>query len=99
MSLVDENTIGVCGILGSTYNGEFDDLKGLNDALAELNKAKGWDVPIHVDAASGGFIAPFQYPDLEWDFRYERYWNHRCCSCLTDLCLFPQLYFLDNAKI
>lgn len=28
-----------------------------------------WDTPIHVDAASGGFIAPFLYPELEWDFR------------------------------
>ncbi|EME31110.1 glutamate decarboxylase isoform 2 [Galdieria sulphuraria] len=69
MSYVDENTIGVCSILGSTYNGAFEDVKKLNDCLCKLNEEKGWNVPIHVDAASGGFIAPFLYPDLVWDFR------------------------------
>ncbi len=69
LPLVDGNTIGVVGILGSTYTGEFEPIKELNDALEELNAEKGWDVPIHVDAASGGFVAPFAYPDLEWDFR------------------------------
>merc|ERR1711977_162412 len=68
-AMVDENTIGVCAILGSTYNGEFDDVQELNDALMKLNKEKGYDVQIHVDAASGGFIAPFVYPDIVWDFR------------------------------
>jgi len=67
--LIDENTIGVVGILGSTYNGEFEDINALNDMVEEVNKEKGWEVGIHVDAASGGFIAPFLYPDLEWDFR------------------------------
>eukprot|EP00271_Cylindrocystis_brebissonii_P015639 TRINITY_DN38597_c0_g1_i1.p1 TRINITY_DN38597_c0_g1~~TRINITY_DN38597_c0_g1_i1.p1 ORF type:complete len:519 (+),score=118.30 TRINITY_DN38597_c0_g1_i1:142-1698(+) len=67
--MVDENTICLCGILGSTYNGEFEDIKGLNDLIDAKNKETGWDVPIHVDAASGGFVAPFLYPDLEWDFR------------------------------
>ncbi|CAI7776118.1 unnamed protein product [Closterium sp. NIES-54] len=66
---VDENTICICGILGSTYNGEFEDIKLLNDLLVEKNAKTGWDTPIHVDAASGGFVAPFLYPDLEWDFR------------------------------
>ncbi|THU70984.1 hypothetical protein C4D60_Mb08t30750 [Musa balbisiana] len=69
VELVDENTICVAAILGSTLNGEFEDVKLLNDLLAEKNKKKGWDTPIHVDAASGGFIAPFLYPELEWDFR------------------------------
>ncbi|KAH7284027.1 hypothetical protein KP509_34G036400 [Ceratopteris richardii] len=69
VELVDENTICVCAILGSTYNGEFEDVKRLNELLQEKNKETGWDTPIHVDAASGGFIAPFLYPDLEWDFR------------------------------
>jgi len=69
LELIDENTIGVCAILGSTYNGEFDDVQELNDALMKLNKEKGYDVQIHVDAASGGFIAPFVYPDIVWDFR------------------------------
>ncbi|XP_027340905.1 glutamate decarboxylase 1-like [Abrus precatorius] len=69
VELVDENTICVAAILGSTYNGEFEDVKLLNDLLMEKNKQTGWDTPIHVDAASGGFIAPFLYPELEWDFR------------------------------
>eukprot|EP01018_Ginkgo_biloba_P028565 Gb_41124 [translate_table: standard] len=69
VEMVDENTICVAAILGSTYNGEFEDVKLLNDLLAEKNRATGWETPIHVDAASGGFIAPFVYPELEWDFR------------------------------
>ncbi|CAI5505502.1 unnamed protein product [Closterium sp. Naga37s-1] len=66
---VDENTICVAGILGSTYNGEFENIKLLNDLLEEKNAKTGWDTPIHVDAASGGFVASFLFPDLEWDFR------------------------------
>ncbi|KAL0462895.1 UNVERIFIED_CONTAM: Glutamate decarboxylase [Sesamum latifolium] len=69
VDMVDENTICVAAILGSTLNGEFEDVKRLNDLLIEKNKETGWDTPIHVDAASGGFIAPFLYPELEWDFR------------------------------
>lgn len=65
VKLIDENTIGICAILGSTYTGEYEDVKGLNDLLVEKNI----DCPIHVDAASGGFVAPFVNPDLEWDFR------------------------------
>ncbi|GJN27468.1 hypothetical protein PR202_gb15496 [Eleusine coracana subsp. coracana] len=67
--MVDENTICVAAILGSTLTGEFEDAKRLNDLLAVKNRRTGWDTPIHVDAASGGFIAPFLYPELEWDFR------------------------------
>jgi len=66
---VDENTIAVVGILGSTYTGEYEPIAELNDALEQLNKAQGWQVPIHVDAASGGFVAPFISPKLRWDFR------------------------------
>ena len=71
IALVDENTIGVVGILGSTYTGEFEPIKDLDAAVTELNARTGWQVPIHVDAASGGFVAPFAYPDLEWDFRLD----------------------------
>ncbi|WVZ85835.1 hypothetical protein U9M48_032702, partial [Paspalum notatum var. saurae] len=67
--MVDENTICVAAILGSTLTGEFEDVRRLNDLLAAKNARTGWGTPIHVDAASGGFIAPFLYPDLEWDFR------------------------------
>ncbi|KAG6779005.1 hypothetical protein POTOM_015369 [Populus tomentosa] len=69
VEMVDENTICVAAILGSTLNGEFEDVQLLNDLLTKKNKETGWETPIHVDAASGGFIAPFIYPDLEWDFR------------------------------
>lgn len=69
LELIDENTIGVVGILGSTYTGEFEPIKELNDELEKLNAKTGWDIPIHVDAASGGFVAPFIYPKLKWDFR------------------------------
>lgn len=65
----DENTIGVCCILGSTYTGEFEDVKGTDALIEELNSRNGWEIKIHVDGASGGMIAPFLYPDLEWDFR------------------------------
>ncbi|THU70259.1 hypothetical protein C4D60_Mb08t23140 [Musa balbisiana] len=72
VEMVDENTICVAAILGSTLTGEFEDVKLLNDLLTEKNQETGWDTPIHVDAASGGFIAPFLYPELEWDFRLPR---------------------------
>ncbi|KAI1352829.1 glutamate decarboxylase [Xylaria sp. FL0043] len=68
VDLVDENTIGICVILGTTYTGEYEDVKSVNDLLIE----RGLDCPIHVDAASGGFVAPFVVPDLEWDFRCEK---------------------------
>lgn len=66
---IDENTIGVVGILGTTFTGQYEPIKDLNDALEEFNKKTGWDVPLHVDAASGGFVAPFIQEDLLWDFR------------------------------
>jgi glutamate decarboxylase len=72
MALVDENTIGVVGILGSTYTGEYEPIAELNTALNALCAAHHWDVPLHVDAASGGFVAPFLTPELLWDFRLER---------------------------
>ncbi|KAF2442856.1 glutamate decarboxylase [Karstenula rhodostoma CBS 690.94] len=68
VDLIDENTIGICSILGTTYTGEYEDTKAINDLLVERNI----DVPIHVDAASGGFVAPFVNPGLEWDFRLEK---------------------------
>lgn len=66
--MIDENTIGICVILGTTYTGEYEDVKAVNDLLIEKNM----DCSIHVDAASGGFVAPFLNPDLEWDFRLEK---------------------------
>ena len=66
---IDENTIGVVAILGTTYTGEFEPIKEIHDAVVANNEATGYSVPVHVDAASGGFVAPFIHPDLEWDFR------------------------------
>lgn len=68
VKLVDENTIGICAIIGTTYTGEYEDVKAINDLLVKKNI----DCPIHVDAASGGFVAPFVVPELEWDFRLEK---------------------------
>ncbi|CDZ98857.1 glutamate decarboxylase [Phaffia rhodozyma] len=72
VSLVDENTIGVVAILGTTYTGEYEDVAELARLLDEKEKETGLDVKIHVDAASGGFVAPFVKPDLVWDFRIPR---------------------------
>ena len=69
MDRVDENTIGVIPILGTTYTGEFEPVKEIHDRVVAYNAEHGLDIPIHVDAASGGFVAPFLHPDLEWDFR------------------------------
>lgn len=69
---IDENTICVGAVIGTTYTGQMDPIKEINEELLKIKKEKGWDIPIHVDAASGGFIAPFIYPDLEWDFRLEQ---------------------------
>jgi glutamate decarboxylase len=71
-ALCDENTIGVVVILGSTMDGSYEPVLGMNAALDTLQASQGIDVPIHVDGASGGFIAPFLQPDLEWDFRVPR---------------------------
>ncbi len=68
---VDENTIGVAAVLGTTFTGHADDIVGINDLLVGL-KDKGLEVPLHVDAASGGFVWPFLYPHSEWDFRLEQ---------------------------
>jgi glutamate decarboxylase len=68
----DENTIGVIGIMGSTLDGSYEPIQELNEQLNLLQDKTGLDIPIHVDAASGGFVAPFLQPDLIWDFRLQR---------------------------
>jgi glutamate decarboxylase len=70
--LIDESTIGVAAVLGTTFTGHADDIVGINRLLLGLRDEKGLDVPLHVDAASGGFVWPFLYPDSEWDFRLEQ---------------------------
>src|SRR5258707_10374751 len=70
--LCDENTIGVVAVLGSTFDGSYEPVAGIAAALDDLQAQRGLDIPMHVDAASGGFVAPFIQPDLEWDFRLSR---------------------------
>ncbi len=70
--LVDENTIGVVVIMGSTFDGTYEPVAKVAKALDAVQEKEGWDIPIHVDGASGGFVAPFIQPDLEWDFRVPR---------------------------
>ncbi|PWT97992.1 MAG: glutamate decarboxylase [Bacteroidetes bacterium] len=72
LAAVDENTIGVVPILGVTYTGLYEPIAAIAKALDELQARSGLNIPIHVDAASGGFIAPFLQPDLVWDFRLPR---------------------------
>src|SRR5580693_7220989 len=68
----DENTIGVVAILGSTMDGSYEPVTEISAELDRLAATGGPDVPIHVDAASGGFVAPFIQPDLVWDFQIPR---------------------------
>lgn len=69
---VDENTICVVGVLGTSYTFQYDPIEEIDDALVELKHKKGLDIPLHVDGASGVFIAPFLNPELKWDFRLEQ---------------------------
>src|SRR4051812_24045782 len=69
---VDENTIGVAAVVGTTFTGHADDVVGINDFLVELKEKNGLDVPLHIDGASGAFVWPFLYPHSEWDFRLEQ---------------------------
>ncbi len=66
---VDEHTIAVGGLLGTTFTGQIDDLAGIDALLQKLEHDEGWHIPLHIDAASGGFLAPFTRPELKWDFR------------------------------
>ncbi|WP_281645079.1 glutamate decarboxylase [Parendozoicomonas sp. Alg238-R29] len=70
--LIDANTLAVGVVAGKTYTGHIDDIDGINSLLVEHKKKTGKDIPIHVDAAGGGFVLPFIEPDLKWDFRLEQ---------------------------
>ncbi|XWK90594.1 MAG: glutamate decarboxylase [Phormidium sp.] len=69
---IDENTIAVSCILGNTYTGQIDEIEKINELLVKIKRDQGWDIPIHVDAAIGGFVIPFIHPELAWDFRLEQ---------------------------
>ncbi len=68
----DQDTIGVVGIMGSTFDGSYEPVAELAAALDDLEARTGIDVPVHVDGASGAMVAPFLDPDLPWDFRLPR---------------------------
>jgi glutamate decarboxylase len=68
----DENTIGVVAVMGSTMDGSYEPVRLISEELDRLQAEHGHDVPVHVDGASGGFVAPFLQPNLEWDFRVPR---------------------------
>ncbi len=70
--LIDENTIAVGAVLGTTFTGQIDPIAEINDLLERLLEEKGWDIPLHVDGASGGFTVPFIDPAFVWDFRLSR---------------------------
>ncbi|HEX4564861.1 MAG TPA: glutamate decarboxylase [Solirubrobacteraceae bacterium] len=67
--VIDENTIAVAGLLGTTFTGQMDDLASIDALLVRLASERGLHVPLHIDAASGGFVIPFSEPELLWDFR------------------------------
>jgi glutamate decarboxylase len=68
----DENTIGVVAVLGSTFDGSYEPVAEIAAALDAVQQRRGWDIPLHVDGASGAMVAPFLDPDLRWDFRLPR---------------------------
>ncbi len=72
INYVDENTIGVIPTLGITYTCAYEPVEAIAKELDRIEAEKGWDIPIHVDAASGGFIAPFIQPKIKWDFQIKR---------------------------
>jgi glutamate decarboxylase len=67
--LLDERTIAVGGVLGTTFTGQMDDLRSIDALLTKVQDERGWKIPMHVDAACGGFIVPFSKPQEHWDFR------------------------------
>jgi glutamate decarboxylase len=72
VSHCDENTIGVVAAMGSTLDGSYEPVAEISGALDRMEAEQGFSVPMHVDAASGGFIAPFIDPDVKWDFQLDR---------------------------
>ena len=68
----NDNTIGVVPTMGVTFTGHYEPVQEVSDALDKLQKETGLDIPIHVDGASGGFLAPFTCPEMLWDFRLPR---------------------------
>jgi glutamate decarboxylase len=72
VKLCDENTIGVVAVLGSTFDGSYEPVEEICAGLDDFEEREGLDIPVHVDGASGAFVAPFVDPDLAWDFQLPR---------------------------
>ena len=68
---VDENTIAVVAVLGTTFTGHAGDVVGIDRLLGDIRSERDLDVPLHIDAASGGFVWPFLHPNEKWDFRLD----------------------------
>lgn len=97
-NVLSHETIGVITTLGTPTTLKFDDIEIINKVLQRYHKQTGNFIPIHVDAASGGFITPFSKPDLLWDFRLEHVKSINVSSHKFGL-VFPSLGWLcvDNA--
>ena len=78
VKLCDENTIAVVAVLGSTYDGSYEPVKDICEALDDLELRTGINVPVHVDGASGAMVAPFLDKGLEWDFLLPRVASINC---------------------
>ncbi len=108
--LIDENTIAVGVVVGTTFTGQNDDFAGINDLLLRIKAERGLDIPIHVDGASGGFVMAFTHPEIAWDFRLEQVRsinvsNHKyglvypgmgCVLFRDQSCVHPELIFNIN---
>ena len=86
LKMCDENTICIVPIQGVTWTGLNDDVEALDKALDAYNAKTGYDIPIHVDAASGGFILPFLYPEKKWDFRLKWVLSISVIQCKLPRC-------------
>jgi glutamate decarboxylase len=108
--LIDENTIAVGVVVGTTFTGQNDDFAGINNLLIRIKAEKGWDIPIHVDGASGGFVMAFAHPEIAWDFRLAQVRsinvsNHKyglvypgmgCVIFRDETCVDPELIYKIN---
>ena len=96
--LIDQNTIAICCTLGSPTTLGFDDIKGVNQLLEQFNLQHKICIPIHVDAASGGFVAPFIYPKINWGFSLPHVYSINISSHKYGL-IYPSLGWLIMRKI
>lgn len=94
---ISRRTLCVGTILGTTFTGEIDPIKEINELLVNIKKTDGWDIPIHVDAASCGFVIPFANPELEWDFRLSNVKSINVSSHKYGL-VYPSMDGLFSAK-